>query len=165
MAYVYGHYKADTGELFYIGKGKGKRAWRSWGRSTYWKRVANKHGWTVKILEDNLTEEEAYAKEMLLIEETGIDNLVNTRQGGYGYTSEIANKQWQDPTLRSKISERMSAAAKKRWQNPEERRKNVERNKLRWQDPELKRRVSEANKKHWQKRKEQTPLDKPNTTH
>ena len=60
MAYVYGHYKKDTGELFYIGKGSGKRAWRPDKRNRHWQYVVNKHGYVVKILEDNLTDEEAY---------------------------------------------------------------------------------------------------------
>jgi hypothetical protein len=88
MAYVYGHYKADTGELFYIGKGTGNRAWSNHGRSVYWKRVAEKHGRAVQIIEDNLTDEEAYIKEKELIEVVGLNNLVNIIDGGYGITSD-----------------------------------------------------------------------------
>ena len=106
MAYVYGHYKADTGELFYIGKGTGNRAWIRWGRSTYWNRIVSKHGLVIKILEDGLTEDEAFEKETRLIEEVGLTNLANIREGGLGNTSESAKKLWDDPEFRKKAMAR-----------------------------------------------------------
>ena len=117
MAYVYGHYKADTGELFYIGKGTGKRAWKfsPSKRSVYWKRVADKHGVNVKILADNLTEEAAYEKEKQLIMEIGLDKLVNILEGGEGSTVTSQQKLAQDPEWRKKMKEN----AQKRAQNPE----------------------------------------------
>ncbi len=87
MAYVYGHYKADTGDLFYIGKGTGDRAWSNRKRNKHWRHTVNKHGYVVKILEDNLTEELAYVKEKQLIEEVGLENLTNMTDGGRGGTS------------------------------------------------------------------------------
>jgi hypothetical protein len=105
MAYVYGHYKADTNELFYIGKGTGKRAWIMTGRSEYWQRVANKHGVVVKILEDALTDGEALAKETHLIEQIGLSNLANTQPGGKGNTSETARVLWERPEFRQKVSD------------------------------------------------------------
>jgi hypothetical protein len=91
-AYVYGHYKADTDELFYIGKGTGRRAWLQNGRSDYWRRVVAKHGLVVKILQENLTDEDAFVKEKELISNTGLENLVNMRDGGLGLTREDARK-------------------------------------------------------------------------
>ncbi len=123
MAYVYGHYKADTGELFYIGKGSKKRAWSTNGRNAYWTRVANKHGLVVKILEDGLTDEEAFKKEKLLIEEVGLDNLVNATEGGLGLTSTKAKEINNRPDVKKKISEGM----KKHLENPENRKKMVDR--------------------------------------
>jgi hypothetical protein len=87
-AYVYGHYKADTGELFYIGKGTGKRAWHKSNRNVYWYNVVNKYGYTVKILHEGLSEEDAYSMERKLILEVGLENLTNMTEGGYGLTSE-----------------------------------------------------------------------------
>ena len=70
--FVYGHYKSDTNELFYIGIGKRRkgafhsqiyaRAYQcsSWSRNYLWLRCFNKHGRIVKILYDNLTEEEIF---------------------------------------------------------------------------------------------------------
>ncbi len=47
--YVYIHYKADTMEPFYVGKGRRERANTSWGHSEYWERTVAKHG---KIVEN-----------------------------------------------------------------------------------------------------------------
>lgn len=107
MAYVYGHYKADTGELFYIGKGIGKRAWSKSGRNRYWKFVNNKHGFTVKILHDDLSDEEAFLKEKELISEVGLDNLVNLTEGGLGLTSEVVKRAYEDPEYRRKHMEHL----------------------------------------------------------
>jgi hypothetical protein len=82
MAYVYGHYKADTGELFYIGKGSDTRAWKKNRRNQYWKNIVNRHGFVVKIIYDDLTHDEAYDKEKELITEIGLENLANFQIGG-----------------------------------------------------------------------------------
>lgn len=74
--YVYAHYKQDTRELFYIGKGTGHRCTSTHNRSTAWKDVVAIHGFISKILFDNLTSDSA-----LLIEAEQIelhkDFLVN----------------------------------------------------------------------------------------
>lgn len=91
-AYIYGHYKADTDELFYIGKGTGRRAWDKSKRNAHWHNVVNKHGYTVKILYEDLSEEDAYSMERKLILEVGLENLTNMTEGGLGMTSEQAKK-------------------------------------------------------------------------
>jgi hypothetical protein len=82
--YIYVHLRADSGLPFYIGKGKGMRAYNQ-DRTTYWKRVAKKHGVIVEILHLGLTEEEAFERE---IEEIAwakqYYSLVNIREGGEG---------------------------------------------------------------------------------
>lgn len=90
MFFVYAHYKADdlTGPPFYIGKGKGKRD-KSGRRNPYWKNISNKHGFIVKRLAENLTENQAWDLEKKLIAEYGrlIDNtgcLCNLSDGGEG---------------------------------------------------------------------------------
>jgi hypothetical protein len=139
MAYVYGHYKEDTGELFYIGKGMKGRAWSRHRRNQHWHNVVNKHGYTVKILYDNLTEEEAYKKETRLILEIGLDNLVNVCAGGGQFTSEDAkhrskNPKWQEMMqkrnkslpLDPKWRKSVKLASKKRSKNLEWRKHNLE---------------------------------------
>ena len=61
--YVYSH--TVCGDIVYIGKGKGNRAW-SKNRSDLWKRIT-KDGYEVYIIEDNLTEEQAFDLERHVI--------------------------------------------------------------------------------------------------
>ena len=60
MFYTYAHYTPE-GCLFYIGKGKGKRAYRFYNRGAYWNNVVSKHGKpNVQIVASWKTEKEAY---------------------------------------------------------------------------------------------------------
>jgi hypothetical protein len=72
MYYTYAHYNLN-GDLFYIGKGKGNRAFSHGDRSREWKDYVYKtDGITIKIVERWNTEEEAYKHEMALIEYSSI---------------------------------------------------------------------------------------------
>lgn len=57
--YVYIHRRASDGKVFYVGKGKGQRAWNFSNRNRHWTNVKNKHGVEVEIVFDNLEEKEA----------------------------------------------------------------------------------------------------------
>jgi len=46
--YVYAHFRATDGSCFYIGKGNGRRAFATQGRSKYWKNIVAKHGYSWK---------------------------------------------------------------------------------------------------------------------
>ena len=112
MAYVYKHIRLDTNQPFYIGigadtKGKYTRANRKTYRSTKWERVVNKHGYSIEIVFDNISYDEAKEKEKELIKLYGKktrDNpnglLVNITDGGdgvLGWTpSEETRKKWSD---------------------------------------------------------------------
>lgn len=157
MAYVYGHYKKDTGELFYVGKGTGKRAWTKRSRNQYWHRVVNKHGYVVKIIEDNLTDQEAFNKEIELIAEHK-SSLVNLNEGGNGHTSESATDICNRPEVKKKLSD----SVRKKWQDPEYRQKVLstytkdyyqrvkESNKRTWSDPTLLYKHSNRTKLLWE---------------
>ena len=125
MAYIYAHYTKDTNELFYIGKGTGNRAWNIWKRNPYWKNKVQKHGLVVKILHDNLTEEEAFTKEKELITEVGLENLTNIQEGGNGLTRNDAKKLLENPDYRKKHMD----GIKKRTADTEWQHKNAEKNK------------------------------------
>jgi len=72
--YTYIHLNKDNKPI-YVGKGTGKRAY---SKRDY------KEQYTVKIIEDNVTEEQALELEELLIAQIGIDNLYNKRpKGGF----------------------------------------------------------------------------------
>lgn len=91
--YVYFHLKEDTGEIFYVGKGKNKRAFSGHGRNDYWLKVVNKHGLKVVIVKESLTNEDACELEKQYIKEFGrSDNggiLVNMTDGGDGVVGSV----------------------------------------------------------------------------
>lgn len=93
--YVYIHKKADIDEVFYVGKGQGKRAFNKSDRTQFWKNVEKKHGRTVEILCYYETEYEANKKEIELISEyksLGC-KLVNLTEGGEGRSGRFKTKE------------------------------------------------------------------------
>lgn len=87
--YVYLHRKASSGEVFYVGKGKTRRAYDKFGRSKWWQRTVAKHGLIVEIKESGLQEWYAFEREAELIAYYGRSDLnqgalVNTTDGGEG---------------------------------------------------------------------------------
>ena len=86
MFYTYAHYKPDN-SMFYIGKGKGVRAWNKINRSKKWKElVSKKGGFKAEILAYWDTEKEALEHEKVLIScfRDMKYELVNVADGGYG---------------------------------------------------------------------------------
>lgn len=69
--YVYAHYKKGTDEIFYVGKGKGNRAYDYHRRSDFWKKIKNKHGFDVKLIKIELSEYDALLLESKLIKKYG----------------------------------------------------------------------------------------------
>ena len=68
--YVYLHRYASgpkIGEVFYVGKGCGKRASSYCGRNPYWKNIVNKYGFVHELAASDLTEDavRAFARERL----------------------------------------------------------------------------------------------------
>lgn len=86
--YVYIHRRLSDDKPFYVGKGSGNRAWDVKGKSRndYWHRVANKHGFYVDLVFENLTEEEAFDCEVNTILELKYFGypLTNLSSGGEG---------------------------------------------------------------------------------
>lgn len=86
---LYQHKRLDTNEVFYIGIGSNKRPYTKSKRNNHWKNIVNKHGYTVEIINTNLTLEEARKLEISLISFYGRQNnktgiLVNMTDGGEG---------------------------------------------------------------------------------
>jgi hypothetical protein len=65
--YVYEHIRNDTGEVFYVGKGHRNRAYSTKNRNEFWWNIVKKHGYTVKIVQSNLSESESFNLEIKLI--------------------------------------------------------------------------------------------------
>lgn len=86
MFYVYLHRRATDGAIFYVGKGRGQRAWNHWRRNPHWKAVANKHGLIVEIVERFMEEAGAFDCERRMIAECRARGIVltNKTDGGEG---------------------------------------------------------------------------------
>lgn len=87
--YVYVHLRASDNSVFYVGKGRGKRAWVSGRRSSYWKRTVAKHGLVVQIIAAGLNEPCAFSIECMVIAKYGRTNLVNLTDGGEGTAGHV----------------------------------------------------------------------------
>ena len=118
--YVYKHIRKDTNTCFYVGKGKGNRV-NFPKRNEHHDNICKTCGYKVEIIQDNLTEEEAYALEKEIIEDyvfvfgygINIDGygdydhelpyLTNMNWGGRGVTSGMHHTK----ETKEKISEKM----------------------------------------------------------
>ena len=119
--YVYAHYKKGESNIpFYIGKGIGKRAREKFRRSKHWKAVVKKYGYDIRILYENLSEEDAFWIETKLIgmfgrADKGLGPLVNHTDGGEGACGAI-----RKPEDNKRKSEKMKGR-----EYDETRRKNM----------------------------------------
>jgi len=80
------HKKKSTGEIFYVGKGSGYRAYCPSIRNKYWDSVRSKYGYDVHIEKAGMTEDDAYHEERVLIKNllnSGV-KLTNLTDGGIG---------------------------------------------------------------------------------
>lgn len=87
--YTYQHITKDTGRVFYVGKGKNRRAW-SVTRSTAWQNIYKTHGRIVKILNRFENEFDAYSDEIIqaFAAKNAGARLVNDMQM-FGWTTPI----------------------------------------------------------------------------
>lgn len=95
--YTYIHIRNDIGEVFYVGKGTGRRAF-ALGRNPYWNSVVAKHGHTVHIVAYFANEADAFEHEREMIaelREAGF-NLANMTDGGEGTSN-------PSPEVRAKL--------------------------------------------------------------
>lgn len=122
--YVYLHRKATNGEVFYVGKGNGVRAYGKNSRNRFWNYIVKKHGLVVDIAYQGLQEWYAFELEQELIayygrKDLGLGNLCNMTDGmegasGYKHSKESLEKFSGDNNpskrkdVRKKISEAMS---------------------------------------------------------
>ena len=80
--YVYKHTIEETGEVFYVGRGKNNRAWDRHGRNAYWKKIVNKYKYLVEVVKEELGLEESKILEIELIAE--FKPRANFTKGGDG---------------------------------------------------------------------------------
>jgi hypothetical protein len=94
--YVYEHIRNDTGAVFYVGKGSGKRANHKVNRGIYWDRVVNKaNGYSINYPVKDVDEELSLLAEMELIDKYRklSIKLVNISAGGEGTTGWIPTEE------------------------------------------------------------------------
>jgi group I intron endonuclease len=92
--YIYRHIRLDTNTPFYVGKGCKDRAFQKKSRNKYWLHIA-KTGYRVEIFIKNLTEEEAYKKEIEFIKLYKTFNFCEANfttggEGAWGYKADEA---------------------------------------------------------------------------
>jgi hypothetical protein len=136
---VYVHIRLDLNQLFYVGVSNNKFRPYSTTRNRLWKNIVEKTDYDTLIIWENLTEEEALAKEVDIIaiygniyDGTGI--LSNMTKGG-DYNTKYAD--------RKKSSAILSANTKRLWNNPEWRTKVLNTMKTNRNTPEYKKEASE----------------------
>lgn len=131
--YVYLHCKATTGEVFYVGKGTGRRAWQATNRNRQWSNIVRRHGLTIEIVISGLQEWAAHEIERDLIalhgrRDLGHGPLVNFTDGGDGVSGWVPKPE----TL-----EKMAAANREKYRSdPEWREKKAEIMRAMAADPE-----------------------------
>jgi hypothetical protein len=150
--YVYVHKKSTTGEVFYVGKGKGTRAFHFHGRSAKWNAFHAKYGTVVEQLAffDNEAEAFEYEKFTIAMLRRAGFNLTNHTDGGEGTSglrftpaqksnlSDIQRQTWLRPGYRDKHREAMLKVVTM----PEYRTKQSAISAARWGDPEYRARAS-----------------------
>ena len=165
--YVYAHYRLDTMEPFYIGKGREGRA-NKLNRNSLHDNISKKHGHAVVILYDNLTEEEAFFYEREVIEdlvyeegyEIYCNNIEVTKQYSY-LTNFTFGGEGQTGFKQSKETiEKISKSRKQTWINQSKEEKEEyskiisNANKNRYKDPKERKKTGEAAIKTWNKKTE-----------
>lgn len=116
--YVYTHLNPQSKEIFYVGIGKGNRAWnKGAGRNKFWENYVNKYGFEVEIVAENLTRNQSGKMEIELIAHLGRrqieegGTLVNRSLGGDGGSGGYTHtEEWK-----RQHSERQLGKKKKPW--------------------------------------------------
>ena len=84
MFYIYFHINPIKNKVFYVGKGKGDRAYCTKDRNDYWRNTVNKYGYKTIIVRSNISERYAFELEKGYIKIFGLENLTNITEGGTG---------------------------------------------------------------------------------
>ena len=138
---VYLHRRKDSGEIFYVGIGKQNRPYSKSKRNKFWNSIAEKCGWSVEIIYEDLSWDDACKKERELIKQYGRRDLgegilTNMTDGGEGnqniiYTPEWIEKQRISSTGRIQSEETKKKRALKQTgiKFTEQRKKNISESK------------------------------------
>lgn len=149
--YVYVDYREDDGKPFYVGKGNDDRI-KDLNRNQLHERIKNKHGIIRKIDSEHVDENEAFKREIELIQELGTH--VDFGKGGSNFT--LGGEGCVGISEESK--EKIRNSVKSVWDNDEYKRKTSESIKKSmqeiWNDSDLRNQLetkfSDLTKKAWE---------------
>lgn len=158
--YVYLHRRKTDNIVFYVGKGRGRRAHYLIERNDHWTKTFKKHGCIVEIVHENISEQDAFDIEKKLIEQYKTDKLCNKTDGGEGISgykfTESQKKNLSEShkshAVTDDVKKRISQSLKGRVNPPHVRAFHRERMKgntigaLRVITAELRAKLREANK-------------------
>ena len=117
--YVYEWFIVETEEVFYIGKGKGKR-YKSLRRNKFFKDIYNCHNCDVRIIKDNLSEKDAFELEIKMIKDYKQNfphyRITNQTDGGEGTSG------WKAP---QSFKIKQSMIQKQLWNNEDYKNKII----------------------------------------
>ena len=99
--YIYFHFRLDTNQVFYIGKGCGNRLNQKTNRNKHWYNIVNKVGYRAEKIFIDLTEEQAFELEKKYIA-IYKDLLCNLTDGGDQPPSQLGKKQSKE-TIEKRI--------------------------------------------------------------
>ncbi len=93
--YVYLHTRNDTGEVFYVGKGRGYRAYRFSGRNNLWDKIIAKTGYSISFYAKDLSEEMAFQLEIEAVAfyRAKTKTFANFTNGGEGMSGFIVTEE------------------------------------------------------------------------
>lgn len=149
--YVYEHRRLDTGAVFYVGKGAGMRARVTFNRNRYWSRVADKHGFDVRIVCRTADEDLAFLAEMELIDlhrrlGSPLTNMTDGGEGMAGYRWPADALARRADKLRGRKRPKVSAALKGRPKSAEHRHKLADARRGSTASPEARAKMSASRK-------------------
>jgi hypothetical protein len=137
--YVYEHWRLDRDECFYVGKGKGNRAYSTKDRNRHHKAICAKlsregFAMEVRMVATGLSEKEAFVLEIERIafwRSAGVDlvNLTNGGEGASGYKPTAKMREYlslvNTGKKRSEETKRKLSEARKKWDFSEETKKKI----------------------------------------
>ena len=115
--YIYFHKKADDGTIFYVGIGVGRRATAVKNRSDFWKRVVDKHGYTIEYPHTEISQEQAKDLEKHYISaygrlDKGTGTLCNMTDGGDGRVGYECSQETKEKMRKSATGKKLSQETK-----------------------------------------------------
>lgn len=102
--YVYEWYNVDTNEVFYVGKGKKDRYKHVKNRNKFFIDYYNTHNCNVRKVYVNLTEKQAFEKEIYLIsyyKNNTNFRLTNQTNGGEGMSGFVVSNEFREKNARN----------------------------------------------------------------